>query len=181
MFFSTKLRSNGKWLKILLGHETEARLKGTCFRGRQVAKAGNFLLWESSNEIFETGGFPTLFIDEILDDNGNVEEGLLSCTIEFHKTVGWESTDWLENYIEDEMEVFYPNRHSSAMKIKATSTELKAPRTKLITFVYHTVREDSAMKVIIKSIYPGADIGELKGDVTAREGKVFFDWEHPGE
>jgi hypothetical protein len=30
-------------------------------------------------------------------------------------------------------------------------------------------------------MYPGPDIGELVGDVSARENVVFFDWNHPGE
>jgi len=35
--------------------------------------------------------------------------------------------------------------------------------------------------VVIKSIYPGNDIGDLEGNITKREGVVFFDSNHPGE
>jgi hypothetical protein len=58
----------------------------------------------------------------------------------------------------------------------------KAPLTNKLTvvFEFQLATEDRPHLMIVHSLYPGEDIGELSGDITENEGRVFFDWDHPG-
>ena len=63
------------------------------------------------------------------------------------------------------------------------STGISAPRTRDVTVIYgisEGKRGDDVV-VILRSMYPGPDVGELKGDVSVREGRVFFDWNVAGD
>ena len=96
-------------------------------------------------------------------------------------SVGWESTSALSDYKEDDLERFTINRRSKGLRVKMCRTDLLAPKTCELTIVYELKIEDDKLVAIIHSIYPGQDIGELRGNVTVREKRVFFDWNHPGQ
>lgn len=166
--------------KIIVRNETERRLAGTCFRGTPCRCAGNFFYWRSAFELFSDPDFLSTFLDEVGELYALREFGTSSFTVNMGNSVGWASTGDLSKFNTDDLEVFNPNRRSVALKLKTSCINIKAPMTSLVTCVFELRDELSAPVVIVHSIYPGQDIGELKGDVTAREGCVFFDWNHPG-
>ncbi len=158
----------------------EERLKMTCFRGQDQKLAGNFKLWESVEEMFQGSALNKLEDDAW--EQWRVDEfGTHSVTIEMPIHVGWESTDNKDKYPIDALEKFNPNGRSTALRIRSNHTEHLAPLTRDITLVYQLEDQRGEAKVTIWSMYPGDDIGELDGDITEREGRVFFDWNHPGE
>lgn len=67
------------------------------------------------------------------------------------------------------------------MCVKTSCTDILAPQTYDLTIIYQFMFFDKKPKVFIHSMYPGYDIGELIGDITKRENRIFFDWNHPGE
>lgn len=160
--------------------KTEERLKTTCFRGRNQKLAGNFKLWESVEEMFKSSAINELK-DDFWEQWRKCEFGTHSVTIEMPVHIGWESTANKDKYPMDTLEEFCPNRRSTALRIRSNRTEHLAPLTKDITIVYQLEDQRGEPKVTIWSLYPGDDIGELVGDITQREGRVFFDWNHPGE
>lgn len=173
---------------IIVGRLTKARLMGTCFRNTSLPVAGNFLRWNRTEEMLNE----PLIVRHLLSvAQEDVEECQLedwdrteaSVCVDFPKSVGWESTAPIAMYEPRDLEVFKPNRHSCALRIKPSTRGIRSPKTSLLTFVYQLRRDEAkhrAWVMLIKSIYPGEDIGEIHGDITAREERVFFDWNHPG-
>lgn len=160
--------------------KTKERLQTTCFRGRDQKLAGNFKLWESVEDMFE-GSILNKVTDDVWEQWEHGVFGTHSVTFEMPIHVGWESTVSRDKYSMDDLEDFSPNKRSSALRIRPGRTEHLAPLTRDITIVYQLEEQRGAAKVTIWSMYPGVDIGELDGDITEREGRVFFDWNHPGE
>ena len=95
-------------------------------------------------------------------------------------TVGWPGTDELTKYKPEDLEEFSPNRHSKALRVKKDRLDLLVPLTNFVTLVYELRPERYQTAIIVHSMYPGKDIGELHGNITEREKVVFFDWDHPG-
>jgi hypothetical protein len=95
--------------------------------------------------------------------------------------VGWDSTAPRAHFRSTDLEPFSPNRWSAAMRVRPDRMRLLAPRTSLVTVAYELrcTMEDGFI-VQIWTVYPGVDIGALQGNVTIRENRVFFDWNHPG-
>ncbi|PJA47106.1 hypothetical protein CO172_03075 [Candidatus Uhrbacteria bacterium CG_4_9_14_3_um_filter_36_7] len=195
MYRKTKF-PDGSLLVIIVSQQTEERLGGTCFRGKCVRKAGNFFRWESLHELFDRHDRLIDFLAAtaqeravLVDDEQGGGPGTnrytvdkFSCTFENGGDVGWESTVPRDGYPNWLLERFTPNRRSVALRIKMEHPEYRAPKTKLITFVCQLVFDaKDGFILIIHSLYPGVDVGELKGDMTGREGRVFFDWNHPGQ
>ena len=180
MYINRELRE-GLRLTVVVRHHTEDRLKKTCFRGYHNRLAGNFKLWETAESLFRDPIVMEVLLEEVHELWQNRDFGSRSATVVHSHDVGWESTDLAEKFDLDELERFNPNRHSSALRVKQHLLTLKAPLAKLITLVFEFKDEDGNPTVIVHSIYPGTDIGELEGDVTEREDRVFFDWNHPGE
>lgn len=182
MYLSIKLTNpTSANLLLICPENTEQRLKKTCFRGRDQKLAGNFKLWESVKAVF-TGSVLNKLTEDAVEQWKLGKFVTHSITFEMPIHVGWESTISKELCSEATLEEFFPNKKSRALRVRPDSTELLAPLTKDITIVYQLVKKnDSAAKVIVWSMYPGTDIGELYGDVTEREGRVFIDWNHPGE
>lgn len=184
MFFTTNL-SNGIRANIVVRHGTVERLSGTCFRGRDRALAGNFSRFERAEDVFNEEEILTELLDGILWEIQEMRDEksrnmTFSRTVDFGAPVGWESTDRAERYPAEALEPFKPNRNSNALRVKLERGDIRAPVTNLITFVFQIRKENYEWTVIIHSMYPGEDIGNLKGNVTKRENRVFFSWEHPG-
>jgi hypothetical protein len=174
------LRS-GVEVLIIVRRPTEERLRAKCFRGKHLALAGNFYLWDSAESLFRDRTVIDQLLEELHDLWTKRDLGTHSQSITHELVVGWESTDPLENYAPDDLELFNPNRRSQGLRVKLHRTDLFAPKTQELTLVYELKSEDSNPVVIIHSIYPGIDIGELDGNVTQREERVFLDWTHQGE
>lgn len=186
----------------LLNHEnvylvypetTEARLSGTCFRGTDIECAGNFSLWATFEDMRRDKAFRELLEFEImraaqeyLNDESSDTRFDESIEIEHDQEVGWASTSPIDDFSEDDLEPFQPNKRVTGLKVRVDSGKL-APKTSLVTVVYSLYRHEDQMNwtAVIHSIYPGEDIGPLEvlgqyTDVSERERIAFFDWSHPG-
>jgi len=178
--------SDGSPAKIIVRHTTDVRLSATCFRGISLACAGNFSRFSRVREVFQEKALLEGLIRHAsasvkeLEETPDAHVATFSCTVDMGRAVGWESTSALSRHRDDELEPFNPNRRSHALRVKPERTDIRAPRTRLITVVFQVRREPDAWAIIIHSMYPGRDIGDLKGNVTKREQRVFFSWEHPG-
>lgn len=176
-------------VRIRMSGETIGRLWRTCFRGRGVRQAGNFFRWENFDQLMAEQGelIRTLIREAILQESARQPETPTfteSIWIDCEVLVGWTSTVARVAYGQNELEVFHPNRHSTALRVRRDSGHY-APRTSLLTLVcgfhFDQLADRREWSVTVYSVYPGEDIGELRGDITAREGVAFFGWEHPGQ
>ncbi len=158
----------------------EKRLETTCFRGRDVKRAGNFRVWGSIEEVMK-GKVCNDLVDDALELWQKGDFGTHSLELQMAIEVGWESTAPESDFPVDMLEWFQPNKHSCAKRVRLNQTRRLTPLTRDLTIVYQLEDQRGEPKVTIWSIYPGVDIGELDGDITKREGRVFFDWNHPGE
>lgn len=180
MFLEKKLE-DGTSLIIRVREHTQERLLTTCFRPTSKPLAGNFLRWCSVGELFGDAHVMEIFMADLEGLWSQEEFGTSSLTITHSMPVGWESTASLQNYELGDLEEFDLNRRSWGLRVKRSRTDLFAPKTNELTIVFEFKSEDGKAVAIVHSIYPGIDIGELHGDVTEREGRIFFDWNHPGE
>ncbi len=179
---SKKMRVANKKFRIIVPGRVRNRLSKTCFRPNSIHCAGNFSLWESSEDLLKEPSVKAFIIEEaeaILNEGKT--GGIYSVTYTHTENVGWSSTNDRMKYSHLDLEDFFPNRKSMAMRINTTRKDILAPLTNDITFVLELSSRNERPFVVIKSIYPGNDIGDLEGNITKREGVVFFDWNHPGE
>lgn len=179
MYIGKTLKS-GVGVAIVVRRTTEERLWTKCFRGIALPLAGNFLRWCTAEDLFRDAGVMEHFLAELDELWSKQEFGTSSVSIVHSMPVGWESTDALENYAEDDLEEFHLNRKSWGLRVKTSRADLLAPKTHEFTLVFEFKSEGGEAVAVIHSIYPGSDVGELDGDVTDREKRVFFDWSHPG-
>lgn len=167
---------------IVVRKMTKNRLRETCFRGTGMKKAGNFSRWNSAKELFRDKVVLEWFLGHIAELCYKVDVGTYSCCLRSYPGhVGWESTDWLRKYDSEDLEEFVLNRKSTGLRVKFDRVDLRAPKTCSLTIVFELKEEHRRPVAVIHSIYPGEDVGELVGNVTERESRVFFDWDHPGE
>ena len=180
-----RLSRSGYRLDLHLDPEDERKTNAINFRGQENRLAGNFSRWVSVRHLFLDSGVVDNFLeglDEIWSENKG-KSSTDSLNLEYESMVGWECTDELELYEPEELEPFEPNEESTAMMVKEGRDMYLAPRTKLVTIVFEFIadRPKSVAKVLIHRVYPGRDVGDLFGDITLREGRVFFNLDHPGE
>ncbi|MDQ5969063.1 MAG: hypothetical protein QG579_220 [Patescibacteria group bacterium] len=181
IMFIRKLLRSDILVDIVTRYHTKERLASTCFRGADVRKAGNFSRWDCIEKVLEDASV----LEELLDDLNEAcldrNLGTSSLNIECPEIVGWESTDNIDRYTPDDLEHFNLNRKGHGLRLKLDRTDIRAPKTHMLTLVYELKSEDGNFVALIHSIYPGVDVGDLVGNVTKREGRIFFDWGHPGE
>lgn len=169
----------GRRVGIAVGGETEARLMTTCFRGRQFALAGNFFRWESSVELFGDD-FVATEIAKYVTDPGFEPAWANSLTIGYRAAVGWTSTVKRSLVPDADLEPFQPNRRSTALIVRPGRR--LAPLTRYLTVIFQKpTLYLNQTTLVVRSVYPDEDVGELRGDLTEREGIVFFAWTNPGE
>jgi hypothetical protein len=171
----------GKQVNIVMRQVGERSISEKHFKCKNVRCAGNFFKWACIGELFDEQDF----IDAIFKDAsvafGERHIGTSSFSYNFRCPVGWSSTAPIHNFRREDFERFCINKWSSGQRIRRNRTDLRAPKTDLVTVIYELKDEGEKIVIVIHSLYPGMDIGELKGDVSQREGCVFFDWDHPGE
>ena len=161
-------------------------LRKTCFRGKDLAFAGN-TRWNSfgqmmqDDDVFER--FAANCREVARDATENVDESFE--IIHPKQCVGWESTAARDRFSQTQLE---PRKRDQKWRGEWVrhAANLHASLTNVLTFACtftHFVRERELTQwsVVIRTIYPGRDMGELEGDVTAREGRVFYDRTFPGE
>ena len=171
---------NGVEVAIIVRGDAEDRLARKCFRGTSLKLAGNFSRWHSAQDLFQDPVVLEQFLDDIHGLWVKEDFATHSFTAVHPEMVGWESTAPLENYKAEDLEQFDLNRRSWGLRVKSSCTNLFAPQTNEITLVFEFKIEGSKPVAVVHSIYPGRDMGELYGDMTDREKRVFFDWNHPG-
>jgi hypothetical protein len=174
-------RPDGNAIRLIVPLGTLERLATTCFRGRMKNLAGNFKIWASASELLDDPMIAKELLAEIesMRKDGEVD-GTFSITIVCDRPIGWSSTAKIASQVSPSaVEKRNLNRHASALFVKE-STGIQAPLTDQVTFVCTAQLEDRETLIIVRSIYPGDDVGELTGDMTARTGHVWFAWTHPG-
>lgn len=142
--------------------------------------------------------------DECPDDNEPDDErwnggrnSTHRLTIEYPEDVGWDSAvNSLDSGLDGHwcpkcrrpdsrlVEWFNPNyrKDATALRVRLNRKDVLAPLTDCITLVYQIKFESGiGWKVIVHTVYPGDDIGPLRGNISNREGIVMFDFKHPGE
>lgn len=171
---------SGKPIKLICPRDQLIRMGGTCFRGKGKPLANNFRLWNNMGELLADTKVRKVFSDTILEIltkylNPNNE---YSTMIEYDQPVGWASTISSEQVKKSEVETFYPNRNSEALRMRDKTAP--APYTHLITFVFRVSVGPTLIKVIVYSVYPGRDVGRLEGHISKRESVVFYPFDNPG-
>lgn len=183
MHIETKVIVNGAIIAIIVRENAKTRLATKCFRGRLIEKAGNFRHWENAEEVFGHDSIRAKFTEQVSAHvlGGNVNPAVLS--IDCSDPIGWESTIPITSVELGGMEEFSINTHAKGLRV--LPGKLPSPKTNILTVIcearHETVNNKSQCTVVIHSMYPGVYIGKLDGDVSTREGRAFFDWEHPGE
>lgn len=157
------------------------RLKRTCFRPNHLARAGNFSLWESWEEIER---------DEIIGDAlVGIVHDLLSGEYRAKETfsirhpdraVGWAPFAPM-SYAYREGSLPFPRQIDSRTRVvQARDRAIPAPMTHILSFalrIEYVPR--GSVPVIVENVCPGSEIGLMTGDLTGT-GYVYFPPEHPG-
>lgn len=184
MLFRLNIQDSRK-VRVIVPHDSLQRICKKHFRGGHETQTGNFagnILFDSHDDLLHFSAFKGMMREEMAEMVEAKEFGVFSTTLQFRFPVGWSSTDDSRNYRADDLEEFEPSRNSTALRVKRERDHLLAPRTRDLTVVYELTRlEEYEPVCFIHSLYPGKDIGELRGNITKREGVVFFDWEHRGQ
>jgi hypothetical protein len=182
MHIETKVIVNGSTLAILMREEAKQRLATKCFRGQLVEKAGNFRHWECVEEVFSHDHMRTRFTEQIVARVIDGSANPVAVTIECVDPIGWESTIPVNKIDPGDLKEFQINTHAKGLRV--LPGRCQAPKTSVLTAICEIRHETShgspKYTVVIHSMYPGTYIGKLDGDVSTREGRVFFDWENPG-
>ncbi|MBI5654578.1 hypothetical protein HZC53_02935 [Candidatus Uhrbacteria bacterium] len=172
---------------IVMTSEVETRLNGTCFRGRSYAKAGNFLRYGCYKDFMDDMEISVQLLRicwTAIQGEAEKKQFVLRKSFDLRDYVGWSTTTDLELFKPDELETFPLNKSVTARRVISRDNE--APLTKTITVAITFRKSDEAWYAYIATIYPGKDVGELKAvdgctDISDRERRAFFDWNHPGE
>ncbi|MFH0928101.1 MAG: hypothetical protein V1821_01365 [bacterium] len=172
----------GKRVVLIVGAQAEERLARTCFRPLSEPRAGNFQRFRSAREIIARRGIIQKLQEECLGELRELQgdESRFSFSLQDLGFVGWSSTAPREGFLAEQLEPLELNWRATALRVKK-DLELLAPPTREITFVVNLKMTPREVILFVFSIYPGPDVGELVGDVSLREGVVFFDWNHPGK
>ena len=173
-------------IHLVMPEQTVIRTAGTCFRGRgKPPLAGNFRRWNNFGQLVDEmrgkieGELIRSINDFLAEKKGRGFEE--SFTLQHAEFIGWDSTAPIDRFKPEELESFELNRRG-AHGLRVTGNRVSAPLTDLVTLICQFSREGTSRWIVkVWSIYPGYDVGNLTGDVSRREGRAFFDWNHPGE
>jgi hypothetical protein len=173
----------GQRVRVQFPERTIGRLWTTCFRGTHLRLAGNFSKWNSVGDMISDNDIMRYFVEEFAEAMERREFGTNSFMGDCDEDVGWASTAPVGSIPyavrEHHLEEFNLNRRAKALRVKPDAG-LSAPKTPIFTVVYE-LWNGQTPTMTVGSIYPGPDVGNLLGNVSEREGVVFFGWEHPGE
>lgn len=162
-------------MKIVVPKNQLQRMRETNFRKPRKAKAGNFLPgigWPDLVEMFREK------LEAEIEKELAASTATFSITLTAPEFIGWTGAIKIDGDIPEDTEFFKPNKHSNAMRFRLDSNRA-APLTREVTFIIRFPRQPGV--ALIESLYPGEDVGHLRGDITKRENVVFFGFEHIGE
>lgn len=164
---------------LIVRTATEERLSTTHFRPADRPLAGNFALLRNARQLLLAGASESL----VEHAHSSLTAGLHRnrVTIKAPELIGWSGTDCWNGYNVGAVEYFEPSPRSVGLRVKRHRYDIEAPATNLITMAYEVKNERGTVVIVIHTIYPGPDVGQLRGDVSAKNNCVFFDWDHPGE
>ena len=178
-----------KQVNIVMRRRDKILLTRRHFRGKDIHLASNFLAWNSIDQLFEDLSFLRALYEDARDafESGHLGEN--SFTFDNSRIVGWSFTDSINNYHLRDLTPFtfdqkfhpYCSPCTIGLMLKKKRWYKKAPYTKLITVVYEIKDEVDKIVLVIRDMYPGQDYGDQSGDISRREGLVFFHRHHPGE
>lgn len=167
--------------KVIMRDHAFNRLRNTCFRGPSIVRAGNFSAWYGAKEFLRDERVQSAIISEMRELSKPGISETHSVEIEFDRPIGWSSTDDLSKFPLEHLEHITLNQRAWGLKVKHGGVEYFAPRTNIVTIIFELKDEGNSYTAIVHSTYPGKDVGELFGNVSARENVVYFEWTHPGE
>lgn len=184
-------------VNVVLPEATQRRLAGRCFRNGDwddpayvFALAGNSR-WTGFGPMMRDATICNLLRDQLIAAI-NGADGKIAFTKRFtirhpRMPIGWNSSATVSGFTEAQLEPFNLNKRGTGLRVRSDAGVL-APLTDLFTFVGSFTfvdrptngRHPEEWTVVLLSMYPGEDVRELDGDVTSRDGRAIFDWEHPG-
>ncbi len=182
-----KIHGQRKPALIVVKAKDEARLVENHFRGKNLALAGNFSAWGRLRDLltdYEVLRHVRNSLEDISDEK--LWESTHSYTFHMRGVIGWSSTAPRDDYQGEELQPFRLNKISRCLMVRPELTEVLAPQTSHLTMILEFREDRTALGnlypvIMLHSLYPGVDVGELRGDVTQREARVFFSWGHPGK
>lgn len=173
---------SGERVEVVMTKEGGGRLAGTCFRGTDCRQAGNFFQWPYFSAFIE---------DEDVQDKLKLKLAALVANasvnhhhrfeLEFSHDIGWDSVMEVKDLTDEDLascETRKLNRRASALFLP--DGKILAPKTNVLTMVVGQ-RHKQHWQFIIRTIYPGYDIGTMAGDMTQRFSFVWMPWSNPGE
>ena len=186
---------------IIMRATTREWLATTCFRGVSRQFSGNFTKWNDFHQMLNDKHILQMLlshIQSVICRAGDFPDPNQRVEIMYPSEVGWSSTSRLIDQKDDTtnswwspdneqfdnrlVEPFKLNRSSAALRIRPDRIDIKAPLTCALTIVYELRFEAGVGWVaVVHKVYPGEDFGALNGDVTRREGVIFFNFDHPGQ
>jgi len=169
---------------VLVPHAQLQRLASKAFRGRHIRKAGNLSAWETARALLGdpdiTSQLFPIVLEAIREHSGQGSQ-TESYTIEMEYTIGWAGTIPLDEVDPDCLVPFKLNKRARGLRVDIDHPNAPlAPRTDELTLICMIRPARQKWLVLIQSLYPGPDVGELRGDVSKREGVAFLGWDCPG-
>jgi hypothetical protein len=170
--------SGGISVLIVCHSYKERILSRISFQGKEKHFAGNFHKWKTLEDMLSDTLVRDGFTNKINELISSHALGAHSVTITCPSNVGWESTTPLDGFRAEELETFKPSAYNYALRLIKHGRE--APETNQATIIFTLTRKNGELRATIDSVYPGTNIGILKGDITKQTGRVFYAEEHPG-
>jgi len=171
----------GKKVVINLDEDVIQRLNSTCFHAQIIPQAGNFDKWKSVQEFFADKTIMKYFLEDVVEDAVRLNTKSNSVCINYDgQLIGWSDTEKKRKFQKEHLVRTSLNANGFGLTIKKGLVPRLAPLTNLATIVYDMSVVSDTVFIQIISVYPGFDVGDIKGDVTRREGRIFFPPNYPG-
>ncbi len=176
MHFENRLVGDGISLKVKIQRRVYEKIDKTHFVGEGTCTAGNFSKWFSLWDLLSDEETVRLLLEDAEDAQkvGHLGESVLE--VESEEIMGWSWTDRRSRYSLADLEPFTTAGGGNALRVRGDRVDLTAPKTNVFTIVFKYFIEHSERTMVITSIYPGEDCG----NITENESLVFFAPGHPG-
>jgi len=173
--------------KLVLPSWCREALEKRCFRGVDIAAAGNFNRWSNFIDMIYDRRFtdPLMEIvqDIIEEREADLDQGFTEAfTVPFIEPVGWTSilpVDLLS--IEDLRQMETEARWSALFVVNES---VLAPQTSLVSMTLKICRDNlghADFACLVKDLRPGPlPNARFRGDMTEKTGYAWFNLRHPG-